>query len=139
MSTQEIIEGNEAISDFMDLKPLEWISDFGDKMKIWVNKKTEITEYDEPELKYHSSWDWLMPVVEKIESIHDEHHGYFGVHISSNSCSIQGTNLWKAIEENSSYGSVYMSDPNAIFPTKIESTWYNIVEFIKWYNQTPHQ
>lgn len=23
-----------------------------------------------PEMKYHSSWDWLMPVVEKISNIH---------------------------------------------------------------------
>lgn len=23
------------------------------------------------DLKYHSSWDWLMPVVEKIEQVHE--------------------------------------------------------------------
>lgn len=86
------------------------------------------------ECMYNYLWDDLMPVVDKIESIHDEHHGYFGVHISSNGCSIQGTNLHKAINDLSGYGWVYMSDPNAIFSTKIESTWYNVVEFIKWYN-----
>jgi hypothetical protein len=84
--------------------------------------------------KYHMNWDWLMPVVERIESLHDDHHGYFGVHISSNSCSIQGTELWRAIQEYPSYGYVYMSDPNAILNTKIESTWYNVVKFIQWYN-----
>ena len=92
-------------------------------------------------LKYHSSWDWLMPVVEKIESIHDKHHGYFGVHISSNTCSIQGTNLWKSLllaipfDASKPYGPVYCSDTNAIFDTKIESTWYAVVSFIKWYNK----
>jgi hypothetical protein len=33
-----------------------------------------ITKYDEDieSLEYHSSWDWLMPVVEKIEGFEDE-------------------------------------------------------------------
>lgn len=81
---------------------------------------------------YDSDWNLLIPVVEKIESIHDDHHGYFGVHIYSNSCTIQGTNLNMAIEGSIDY--VYMSDPNAILPTKIESTFYNVVAFIKFYN-----
>lgn len=82
-------------------------------------------------LEYHSSWDWLMPVVEKIESLYDEFHGYFGVHISSNTCTIQGTKLNTTPE---SFHPAYLSDPNAVLGTKIESTWYNIVQFIKWYN-----
>ncbi len=106
-------EGNSIIDTFMELS----------KVDKWNGKG-----------EYHKSWHLLMPVVEKIESIHDSHHGYFGVHISSNSCSIQGTNLHRDIQD-SNYGSVYISDPNAILETKIESTWYNVVEFIKWYNE----
>lgn len=86
-------------------------------------------------LAYETSWDALMPVVEKIESLHDDHHGHFLVHISSNTCSIQGTNLWKAIQDIQGYGPVYMSDPNAIYKTKIESTFMAVVAFIKWYNE----
>ena len=86
-------------------------------------------------LQYHNNWNWLMPVVEAIESIHDEHHGYFQVHIHSNACDIQGTMLHKSIEDLEGYGAVYMSDPNAILNTKLESTYYNVVEFIKWYNK----
>jgi len=84
--------------------------------------------------KFDKEWNWLMPVVEKIENLHDDHHGYFQVHIHSNACDIQGTNLWKAIEPGSTYGDVYMSDPNAILNTKIESTYHNVIQFIKWYN-----
>ncbi len=83
--------------------------------------------------EYSTDWNELMLVVKKIESINDPHHGYFGVHISSNACSIQGTFLHRAIADLEGYGYVYMSDPNAIFATKEKSTYYNIVEFLKWY------
>ena len=102
----------------------------------WPKKMTwripHVGTWSVHQFKYHKSWDWLMPVVEKIESLYDEHHGYFGVHISSNSCSIQGTNLHLSIN-NPEYGSVYTSDPNAVFETKIESTYYAVTQFIKWY------
>lgn len=88
---------------------------------------------------YEEDWGWLMSVVEKIESIEDYHHGYFQVHISGNSCSIQGTNLYKAIKPGSTYKYVYMSDPNAIFPTKLESTYCNVVQFVKWFNENLKQ
>lgn len=82
----------------------------------------------------HKDWNLLMTVVERIESIHDKHHGYFGVHISSNTCSIQGTNLWKSLKDPA-YGAVYISDPNAVFNTKIESTWYACLSFTEWYTK----
>ncbi len=113
----EIIEGNKLIHSFMDFKTEQWRED------RYLG------------LPYKTDWSWLMPVVEKIESIYDTHHGYFQVHISSNSCSIQGTNLWKALKKDSKYEFVYMSDPNAVFDTKIESTWYHVVKFINWYNK----
>lgn len=86
------------------------------------------------QVEFHKSWNWLMPVVEKIESLCDDHHGYFGVHISSNGCNIQGTNLWKAMKDCSDYGYVYMTDPNSILETKFDSTYYNVVQFIVWHN-----
>lgn len=116
---EQIRKGNELIAEFRG-----WIK----------SQDPAIHEYEMQYLDYHKNWNELMYVVERVEAIHDSHHGYFGVHISSNGCSIQGTKLHMAIND-SSYGYVYMSDPNAVFHTKIESTWYNIVEFIKWYNK----
>jgi hypothetical protein len=43
---KDVIESNKLIADFMNYR---W--NFGESFD---------------ELKYHSSWDWLMPVVEKI-------------------------------------------------------------------------
>lgn len=108
MTQEEIIEdGNRSIDFFMTGKVQEFV------------------------FEYDKRWELLMPVVEKIESIYDDFHGYFGVHIYSNSCSIQGTKL-RTDPEN--FHPAYMSDPNAILDTKIASTWYNIVEWIKWFN-----
>lgn len=81
---------------------------------------------------YENDWNLLMDVVEFIESIYDEHHGYFGVYISSNSCVIQGTNLHLAIRNNSNYGSIYYSE--IILETKKSSTFLAVIEFAYWYN-----
>ena len=49
MNSIEILEGNKLIAEFLNQK-LPSNSDFD----IYL---------------YHSSWDWLIPVVEKIESL----------------------------------------------------------------------
>ena len=83
------------------------------------------------DLNYHESWDWLIPVVEKIESIRDSYHGRFGVYISSNSCTIQSTNFRpdKPISNPPHYYD------NLVLNNKIESTYYSIINFINFYNK----
>ena len=135
MTEQEIIEGNKLIAEFFGAK--RSASSNYSHVNIFYYDYPNGTRVGELSLSYRQLWDWLMPVVEKIETIHDDHHGYFGVHIHANCCDIQGTNLHLAINDLDGYGSVYMSDPTAVFPTKIESTWYACVQFIKWYNSKP--
>jgi hypothetical protein len=79
------------------------------------------------EMRYHLDWNWLMVVIEKIESINYAHHGHFGVYISSNGCSIQGTKLRPDISGND----VYFSQIYEL--TKIESAYKCVIHFIKWY------
>jgi len=79
---------------------------------------------------YSSEWSMLMPLIELVESIHDDFHGYFGVHISSNNCTIQGTNL-RTDPEN--FHPAYFADHYA--ESKLQATYNAIVEFIKWYKQ----
>ena len=83
------------------------------------------------DLNYHKSWDWLIPVVEKIESIRDSYHGRFGVYINSNSCTIQSTNFRpdKPISNPPHYYD------NFVLNNKIESTYYSIINFINFYNK----
>lgn len=76
-----------------------------------------------PVIKYHESWDWLMPVVEKIESIEnysvDITKGYTRIFICLNT------------EDRYRHGNqiAYCSILN-----KIEATYIAVIKFIKWYN-----
>ncbi len=79
--------------------------------------------------KYNTSWNWLMPVVEKIESIdvgeilNGKGQGYKNqFKIWSNACLIEPSN----------WGGPLIKQICA--PTKIEAVYKAIVEFIKWYN-----
>ena len=75
----------------------------------------------EKELRYDISWDWLMPVVEKIETMS------YRTSISTYST---------LIERVSKDG-----DPIIYFPTssgdsfKREATYKAVVDFIKWHNE----
>ena len=97
MTTQE---SNKLIAEFMDYPDLGNKGDFS-------------------YLKYHSSWDWLMPVVEKIEG---EPH-LCKVIIETNYC---------RVERNSGEHILTMGSQNL---TKKEATYKAVVEFIKWYNK----
>lgn len=100
MKTEEIIEGNKLIAEFMGLR---WNN-------IPVSTKGRLMEY-------HSSWDWLMLVVEKIES-----NGYV-VEIKKRWIEIRSDNEIRNIQ-------------NYIEPdqSKIEAVWLAVAEFIKWHN-----
>lgn len=83
----------------------------------------------ESNLKFHSSWDnWLMEVVAKIEATYDTFHGYFGVHIIANSCTISGTKL-RLDAENPHYA--YFNEVCAA--SKLEATVFAVDQFLDWY------
>jgi len=65
-------------------------------------------------MEYHTSWDWLIPVVEKIESL-----GYV--------FTIQGG--------KAEYGEMISETQCFIAEDKLSSTYQAVVEFIKEYNK----
>lgn len=102
-------------------QPERWLQDSG-QFRI-IHEK----------LYFNSDWVVLMEIVEKIESIRHTEYGWFGVSIRFNECHIHSQHLHKAMGEPDIIA--YMSDPNAVFPTKMESVWYNCVQFVKFYNE----
>jgi hypothetical protein len=73
--------------------------------------------YQADDLQFHTSWDWLMPVVEKIEVM-----GYL-VTISTYGCNIQ--------EEKTAVSVTgFIADE-----TKLEATYQAVTEFINWYKK----
>lgn len=140
MNTEEIIKGNCLIAEFMGMKHLSTHFDsHGFEQYSWSvsnDISKQVYGYEGAtcfldEEQFYTSWDWLIPVVEKIESIEDKHHGHFGVHIISNSCSIQATNFRSQdkIANPPHYFAEYT------LTTKIVSTWIAVIEFINWHNQ----
>jgi hypothetical protein len=82
---------------------------------------TELCDVDD--LEYHKSWDWLMPVVDKIES--DERFDVnilqYGTIISSNT-------------KERGYIEIVNNVANISFDSKIDHTYQAVVEFIKQHN-----
>lgn len=119
MNTEQIIEGNILIADFMGFQRTEKGSGEvtykgkGRGVVIWAST-----------LEFHSSWDWLMPVVEKIEDTKADEHYYFKFDM------INRNEVEITYEDNS----VFFIDS---FKTKNkkEAVWLAVVEFIKWYNK----
>lgn len=112
MTTTE--EGNKLIAEFMEvegtwddiLKATRWVS------KIPFTQNGYVISHL---LKYHLSWDWLLPVLIKIESL-----GYRWEIGMAEDSPIHYCKVW-------SIGKVKGISP-------IDATWGAIIEFIKWYN-----
>jgi len=119
MTQEEILEGNKLIAEFMGGQSKE-------KCSPWIRgyiseEEINFQEEDYPEnphdgscwkfseLKYHSSWDWLIPCINKI---------------------YQSNEYYKWKDASGQF-------ENEVFiNTKfIEVTWSAVVEFIKWYNK----
>ncbi len=71
--------------------------------------------------KYHESWDWLMPVVEKINSL----DGYSSINMDCDRVFCHRQNDKMLDFGNRECGS------------KINAVYSAVVEFIKWHNKQP--
>lgn len=132
MTQEEIIEGNKLIAEFMELEFSKVAKGLPDIK--YRHRFTQHGFYDETHegmLLFHSSWDWLMPIVEKIENIFILHKYSVTIAIESDIPVIITVHF-------------YQSDPTkqrlykqfrGISPNRIEAVYKTVVEFIKWYNK----
>lgn len=126
----EIKEGNKLIAGFMGGKYRK-----ANKQRFIGERFFDLQDkgyyYLVSDLKYHSSWDWLMPVVEKIFKMSEPETNH----------------------EVSEYVTEYffrtfgMQDDKHQFLVRIngfslhesksliEATWQAVIEFINWYNK----
>jgi hypothetical protein len=111
MDIEEIQENNKLIGEFMGLI-----------ISNRENYDSQLHTNVDADLKFHSSWDWLMPVVEKIELIET-----IDVDILQN-----GTRIyeWRS-------GGLVIADnvANISYDRKIEHTYDAVIQFIKWFNE----
>jgi len=112
-------ENNRLIAEFMGVKTEKFASGILNFM-YEVNGNNE--GFEVGELSYHTSWDWLMPVVDKIEDMRDENNGCL-----FNVSTIQ---TWTEIIDCRTSDTIAEGDAE----TKIQSVFDAVVEFIKWHN-----
>lgn len=102
-----IEEKNRMIAEFMGVK-VSYVDN--DKVAIIDGKWVDFCD-----LEYHTSWEWLMPVVEKIESYDMNvkiHTSYTSIHFKRKQCIVDVDGR-----------------------IKIENTYSAVVQFIEWYNE----
>ena len=116
LEKDEILNGNLLIAEFLGFK-------FKDKIcqneVFYTNEKQHpiyLQGYSIRCASFDNRWDWLMPAVEKIETMR------FDVNIVQYCCTIK--------EYQSS---IYRGQETGI--SKIDGTWKCVVGFIKWYNK----
>lgn len=118
------IENNKLIAEFMgatirmtDMNP--------ENNTVFLSGET----YFQDRLQFHTSWEWLMPVVEKIEEIAlEEVEGSYKVHrfnviIESFYCIVT--------DGRYEHRELIVADDG----DKKSNVYYAVVEFIKWYNE----
>lgn len=140
MDINYINEGNKLCAEYLGYKYYKWTDENipNNLSGGWIHtKKLPKDRYyylgrTAKEMAFHWDWNLLMLVVEKIEEIRNNEYGWFGISIRSNGCSIQSQYLYLDLNDEKHDKKIYISDPNAIFQTKVESTFYNVVEFLKF-------
>ncbi len=112
---------NELIASFMDAKPFQSNPQSGICWVYEIEKPQGSMYWHESNMQYSTSWDWLMPVVEKIESLGD-----YYVDMRTTACFVKR-----------SFDDCIISEAYSGTGSRIKYTYKAVVEFIKWYNTQP--
>jgi hypothetical protein len=138
MEKTEIYKSNELIAVFMGAEIIESHNTILPVAKFIyppANQK-KYSRFELNFLKYHSSWDWLMPVVEKIESlplmkIPDEKLPQgFEVEIKVDNCYIHyGNGAEGIVHDFLNLHNEWKGE------SKITIVYNSVIRFIEWYNE----
>ena len=126
-----IIENNKLIAEFLNWE----FDDLSETFETPFLKLVEPQAFGDEqfscklqdfELEFHSDWNWLMKVVEKIHSMQS-----YGVLINPNGTYIQDEDdkvICMTFKNEEVNGEIISS-------SNIEATFNCCVEFVKWYNE----
>ena len=122
---ENIIENNKLIAEFLNWE----FDDLSETFETPFLKLVEPQAFGDEqfscklqdfELEFHSDWNWLMQVVEKIENLSKEGETYmFSITKFSARVTYKGSRIVDLPIDN----------------TKIEAVYNACIEFIKWYNE----
>ena len=117
MSEQEIIEGNKLIAEFMGIYNQQLLLNTNEN--IGSQYISYLGDNYISNLKFHKSWDWIMPVVKKIGKIYEDLYKQAVI-----------TKIPISYEIESTYANVICRHVTI----EINHLFERVVEFIKWYN-----
>jgi len=121
-SMEDTMENNKLIAEFLGIRVLN--QEEARQCDSWLLTKCDV------DLMYHTSWNWLMEAVEKIEveSIYDIQAVY------DNREEFKG---WypDLFTMNPKDDVIAVSMDDLRYETKIKATYKAVIEFIKWYNK----
>ena len=129
----DIKEGNKLIAEFMghSLSGGIWYMPDYSHYAYKGTHSFKIDCFKTEQLSYNSSWDWLMPVVERIETIsiyQAEQYGSFPVSFAF----LKVLNNYVVIVSCAALKFNQIKMENAI---RLTATHEAVIEFIKWYNK----
>lgn len=141
ITKEEIIEGNKLIANFMKD---EYVSS-SDGWIYPINDFRSYRSWRTSELKYFTSWEWLMLVINKIHDLEEEYpvvknnfhiwilkrHVRF-IYYYDDYCiraeEIKNDEVFKKFQDSFKDYRYCIFDESPIF-----ATWQGIVDFIKWF------
>lgn len=139
------MESNKLIAQFMGVKPTMESPDvysYKDGVFFMVREDTpeKVMEAIADYAKYHTSWDWLMPVLDEIEKkganivittnfnpFHKMTFHQVTISIESGEMSDSGKVFWGE-------GFKYKKHSNSS-GSKLTEVYNSVINFIEWYNQ----
>lgn len=129
MSTEEKIEGNELIAKFVGAVINKHYTNELTYCFQKHNVPTEHSSYNWSirSMQYHSSWEWLFPIIDKINGMGKE----YSIAIFKTYISLTVEKGGKVYKDFSFAHSEYITSEQI----GKEAAFKLLVKFIKWYNE----
>jgi hypothetical protein len=148
MTTEESLEGNKLIAEFMGYSYYPHTRE--ETLPGWRKEKSHpkisrtYLARVHKNLDYHRSWEWLMTAVEKIESLDlseemyywEGHDGKIQYNFEGISVEIENRRCWIYLNlQLDPMFTINTKTFNEEYPTKIEATFRAVCEFVEWFNK----
>ena len=134
-------ENNKIIAEFMGAKEIitETTHRIYKEFEMYgiiesIEDREDIKHFYQPEeMLFNSDWNWLMEVVEKIESISFEEDNFINVTIGNEAKFIYDDGCGFDCTIQDAHGKLF--ELSTCEHTKIKTVYNACIEFIKWYNE----
>jgi hypothetical protein len=122
MTNEETIQGTKSIADFMGYEKDGVFYSIGVINHLTFNNR----KHHEEQLCFHLSWDWIMPVIRKINGLGKEYQ--LAIFKNYVSCTVEkGGKFYKDFSfSHAEYITGEQDDITAAFKL--------VVRFVEWYN-----